>query len=103
MHVSTQALLYRHSSTGKRRATHSKRPDAVKPSPKYAETTRQADVGVSGAGPEARQVDLVRLQRHGSTGTLQARLYRTQLYRHGSTGKALQARLFKHGCVRLHV
>ena len=98
-HVSTQALLYRHSSTGKRRATHSRRLDAVKPSPKYAETTRRADVGVSGASPKARQADLVRLRRHGFTATLQARLDRTQRYRRGST----QARLYsglalsKHG------
>ena len=87
-------MLSRHSSTGKRRATHSRRPDAVKSSPKYAETTRRADVSVSGAGPKARQADLVRLRRHGFTGTLQARLNRTQLYRHGS----IVARLDRHTC-----
>ena len=107
-------MLSRHISTGKRRATHPKRPDAVKPSPKYAETTRPADVGVSGAGPKARQVDLVQLQRHGFTGmalyrqgskamalkgtTVQARLYRhgpTGTARHSSAGAALQAGLYR--------
>ena len=87
-------MLSRHSSTGKHRATHSRRPDAVKPSPKYAETTRRADVGVSGAGPKARQADLVRLRRHGFTATLQARLDRTQRYRHGS----IVAWLDRHTC-----
>ena len=44
-----------------------------------------AGVGVYGAGPEARQVDLARLHRHGFTGTV----LQSRLYRHSSTGMAL--------------
>ena len=91
-----QARLYtgiapQHNSTGKRRATHSKRPDAVKPIPKYAETKQSADGGVSGAGPKpdkqtwygAKGTALQARCRHGSTG-------------HSSTGMTLQARLYNH-------
>ena len=91
-HGSTQARLYRHDrhaqGNGLNRPVH----------PNQSPSTRRlrgeyAGIGVSGAGPEARQVDLARLHRHGSTGTaLQARLYR-----HGSTGTALQSRLYRNG------
>ena len=76
----------RHGSTGTRRATDSNRPVQ----PNQPPSTRRlrgayAGIGVSGAGPEARQVDLARLHRHGFTGTaLQSRLYR-----HSSKGMAL--------------
>ena len=84
----------RHGSTGTRRATDSNRPVQ----PNQPPSTRRlrgeyAGIGVSGAGLEARQVDLARLHKHGSTGTaLQARPYR-----HGSTGTALQSRLYRNG------
>ena len=89
-----QAQLYRNGSASTSLHRHWSPGATLQASPKYAETTQRADVGVSGAGPKARQVDLVRLQRHGFTGTLQAWLDRTRLYRHGS----IVARLDRHTC-----
>ena len=65
-----QARLYRHGSTGTCKATDSNRPAQ----PNQPLSTRRlrgeyAGIGVSGAGPEARQVDLARLHRQGSAGT----------------------------------